>query len=50
MSASKNNGLPKLIEMMRFISNIAFTDGNNQRQAIAAWNRRAGEGVSNDRP
>lgn len=48
MSASKNNRLSKLVEMMRFISNIAFTDENKQKQAIAAWNSSAGEGANDD--
>lgn len=48
MKASKNNGLSKLVEMMRFISNIAFADENKQKQAIAAWNSRAGEGANNE--
>lgn len=46
MSESKNNRLSKLVETMRFISNIAFTDENQQKQAIAAWNSRAEKGTT----
>lgn len=40
MGASKNNRLTKLVEMMRFISDIAFTNVSDQKHAIDAWNSR----------